>query len=531
MNKSLTDSKTSQVVIVGAGPTGLTAANLLASYGISSIVLEKNDAPMDIPRAIVLDDEGARLLQVFGADKTYVDRTILGIGGKYYDDNGNCFSEVGTGPRSYGFEKKHYISQPEMEADLLQHANANELIDIRFGNEVLKLSQNKDSVTLNVKRPDGQIDVVLAPYVLACDGGRSPIRDALGIKMLGSTYRQDWIVLDARNDPDDARFSRFFCSSARPHVSIPAPHGGRRYEFMLLPGESHEQALSDDFVRDLVAPFRTLTASDLIRKTIYTFHARIAERFRKDRVLLLGDAAHLTPPFAGQGMNAGLRDAGNVAWKLASVLHGAASADILDSYDRERREPAWAMIQLAVAMGDIVMPVEPAKLAFREQLVAAMAPFPQVQDYFMQMRFKPKPRYDGGLFVDLDTPEFEASLVGEMIPQPMISGPEGEVLLDQVLGSGFALIAQDTAGIAALERMSAGQFAGFDLAKIALAWDADWQGGVVPRYGVKGGGLGRPLRTHRDQVMLIRPDRYCAGAFFPKDLVRGLTAMKKVLNA
>ena len=138
------------------------------------------------------------------------------------------------------------------------------------------------------------------------------------------------------NDPDQVRFSRFFCSNQRPHVSIPAPKGGRRYEFMLLPGETCDQALADGYVENLLKPYRSIEPQDILRKTLYTFHARIAQTWRVDRVFLAGDAAHLTPPFAGQGMNAGLRDAANISWKIATVLLGGASDAVLDSYQAER---------------------------------------------------------------------------------------------------------------------------------------------------------------------------------------------------
>jgi 3-(3-hydroxy-phenyl)propionate hydroxylase len=518
------------VAIIGAGPTGLTAANLLASYGISALVFERNEKPMDIPRAIVLDDEGARILQVFGGDTAYLDQTITGIGGKYYDDAGTCFSEVGTGPKTYGFEKKHYINQPALEQALHGLLDATPLAEVLFSHDVTGLQQSADRVRLTLATPSGEAEVQ-ARYVLACDGGKSPTRDRLGIAMQGSTYRQDWVVIDTLNDPDQSRFSKFYCSNSRPHVSIPAPGGGRRYEFMLLPGESHEAALAGGFVDALMKPFRKLEKCDLIRKTIYTFHARIADRFRQDRVLILGDAAHLTPPFAGQGMNAGLRDAMNVAWKLAVVLKGGASA-ILDSYEVERRDPAWAMIQLAVAMGDIVMPIEPQQLAFREHLVKALQPFPQVQDYFMQMKFKPKPRYTAGLFVGLDAQPFEASLVGEMIPQPDLQTADGVVKLDAALGAGFALIAQDQAGERALAAVAIDAFCGLPLACWRLAWgkDAPVSATGLPRATLADDGIARPLRTHRDQVLLIRPDRYCAGAFFPDDLAKGLADYQRHLT-
>jgi 3-(3-hydroxy-phenyl)propionate hydroxylase len=516
------------VLIVGGGPTGLTTGLLLAQYGIRSLIVDRNAAPMDIPRAIVLDDEGARTLQVFGADRTYVVKTIRGDGAAYVDDAGRVFARVGAGAETYGFAKRHFINQPEMEQALHDHIELTDLCQMRFLSEVTALAETPSGIMASLTDAAGTKHDIRAQYVVAADGGRSPIRERLGIQMQGSTYAQDWIVIDTLNDPDGVDHSWFHCSKARPHVSVPAPDGGRRYEFMLLPGETHEQVLQDDFVRQLLAPFRQIEAADIVRKTIYTFHARIADRFRVGRILLAGDAAHLTPPFAGQGMNAGLRDAWNVAWKLATVIGGGASAAVLDSYFTERRDPAWAMIQLAVVMGDIVMPIAPEALAFREQLMASLKPFPAVQDYLLQMKFKPRPRYANGLFLDLHTQPFEGAIVGEMVPQPDVATVQGDVKLDELLGAGFALIAQDAAGAAALEALDQDRLAGLPLTRCVLGFgepiETALPGGTTtdPR--------GKPMRTHRDQILLIRPDRYVAAAFAPAALSQALSDYAALLG-
>lgn len=515
------------VVIIGAGPTGLTTGLLLAAYGVRSVILERAEAPLDIPRAIVLDDEGARVLQIFGADKTYVARTIVGNGAEYVDDAGRQFGRVGAGPETYGFPKRHFIDQPEMEAAVRACLSDTDLCTLHFSTEVRSTEEHADHVAVTFTDASGAEHSLRAQYVVAADGGRSPTRERLGIAMLGSTYEQDWIVIDTRNDPDQGDFSHFYCSNARPHVSIPAPNGGRRYEFMLLPGETHAEVLAEGFVETLLEPFRAITPADIIRKTIYTFHARIAERWRDGRVLLAGDAAHLTPPFAGQGMNAGLRDAANVSWKLACVLNGGAAPDMLDSYFQERREPAWAMIQLAVIMGDIVMPIDGDRLAFREQLMKTLAPFPAVQDYLLHMRFKPRPKFDTGLFLGLGDSAFEGAIVGEMIPQPDIVLNGQSMKLDAALGHGFALIAQDGAGAEALAVLPDNDFLGLPLGRAYLPFrdSADAMPAAQcddPRA--------RLLRAHRDEILLIRPDRYCAAAFAPADLRAGLDRYRALLS-
>ncbi|WP_205470462.1 bifunctional 3-(3-hydroxy-phenyl)propionate/3-hydroxycinnamic acid hydroxylase [Breoghania sp. L-A4] len=456
------------VVIVGGGPTGLTAANLLAAYGVEFLLLEREAAPLNLPRAIVLDDEGARTLQVFGLDKTYVAQTLEGVGSRYYSDAGVCFAETGAGPRTYGFSKRQYIYQPEMEAALRSRLEEQAPGALRFSSEVTAIACANGKAHVTVRDAQGAVHEIVADWVLACDGGKSPIRELLGIEMHGNTYEQDWIVLDTLDDPDTSAFSKFFCSNERPAVSVPAPNGGRRYEFMLLPGETREQVLDSGFLARLLQPFRVHDEKKIVRKTVYTFHARIAERFRDDRIVLLGDAAHLTPPFAGQGMNAGLRDAHNVTWKIAATLKGGADASILDSFETERRKPIWDMIQLAVTMGNVVMPMDEDALRFRDHLLRALEPFPAVKDYLVQMRFKPKPRHPGGLYLDLDAPKFEASLVGEMIPQPDIRTNGAPGPLDSALGTGFALIAQDETGAEALAALEDTDLLGLPLEKLCL---------------------------------------------------------------
>ena len=166
------------------------------------------------------------MLQVFGLDRTYLKDTMEGVGSRYYDDAGNCFAETGRGPRNFGFAKRQFIFQPELEAALRDRLEEQAPGTLRFAAEVTEIRQEGESALVTVTDPDGGHHQIRTGWVLACDGGRSPIRESLGIPMSGNTYEEDWIVVDTRNDPDNSLFSKFFCSDVRPTVSVPAPNGG-----------------------------------------------------------------------------------------------------------------------------------------------------------------------------------------------------------------------------------------------------------------------------------------------------------------
>lgn len=510
-----------EVVIVGAGPVGLALANLLGRAGRSVFVVERNPTTSDIPKAIVLDDEGARTMSAAGLAEEILQASLRATGSKYYNPDGSLIAEVGAGSAEYGFPKRTYFHQPELEEilhrGLARHASA----EIAFSTELLGFSQNAEGVDLQIQPADGAAARNLrCAFLIGCDGARSTVRENLGIAYEGETYDQDWIVLDTENDPLDGAFSRFICDPARPVAIIPAPRGGRRYEFMLLPGEDRAEMLRPQVLEELLAPYRPYRPEDMTRQAVYTFHARIAARWGEGRCLLAGDAAHITPPFAGQGMNAGFRDVDNLCWKLQAILSGLADISILASYEEERRDPCWQMILLAVAMGDVIMATAPEDVAARDRIGQSLARFPEMAEYFLAMKFKPKPRYAGGLFVETDAVPLEGSLVGAMLPNPSVRLADGrEARLDEALGSGFALIAQDDTGaefLRASRELPLLKALAPSRTRVAFA-PADEPGPDVPAVTILEPAIAAPIRTHRDQILLIRPDRYVAGAFSPRD--------------
>jgi 3-(3-hydroxy-phenyl)propionate hydroxylase len=287
------------------------------------------------------------------------------------------------------------------------------------------------------------------------------------------------------------------------------------------PGETTGALLDPATIRNLLKPVRTVADGDILRAVVYTFEPQIAERWAQERVFLLGNAAHLTPPFAGQGMNAGLRDAHNLTWKIWAVTSGTAGPGLLESYEAERHGPAWAMVQMAMAtaMGDIIIPRGERDIAFRTSLVSWMDRFPAARNFIVTMKFKPPPRYDIGASVNLDSQPFAGSLVGQMMPQPPVhTANGGAARLDDVIGPGFALIAQQEKTAAAMAALRDRLWPALQPTLVLICADPPPKNlpPILPKISIlvpEPGPALAALRAHRDQIILVRPDRYVAAAF------------------
>ncbi len=433
------DSEAVSVVIVGAGPTGLTAGNLLGMVGIDTLILERNASLSDYPKAISIDDEGLRICQAIGLSDAVSKSVLLDIHA-HYVSAGRLFARVAPTNRRNGYPLISTFNQPEFEATLLQGLQRFQCVNIRFQSTVESYEQTDSKVIVTIRTPSGTLQTIMCSYLLACDGGRSTVRRILNIPMKGTTFAQQWLVVDVIANEEAAPIAMFFCNPERPTVTVPTPHKGRRWEFMLMPGEKEQELLQEKNIAALIQQAGGSPQSTIIRKTIYTFHATLAERLSKGRVFLLGDAAHMMPPFGGQGLNSGLRDAHNLTWKLAMVLRGLAGKQLLDTYHEERHRHIAQMIRLSSFLGNIVMPTKRPVAYFRDICFHLLNRLPTVHDFFLEGRLKPQPKYNKGFLLPYGEHKLKM-LSGQMLPQPGVITAHGHhILLDEILGPGFAVL-------------------------------------------------------------------------------------------
>jgi len=376
-------SEEHDVIIVGCGPVGLCLALLLARKGHSVAIVERHEAIYALPRAIAFDHEVARILNLLGLMDAM--RPYLAAPGKYQWRSAKgetLFVLDWTEESISGFRSSYFFSQPQLERVLNEAASENPLITIHRGFEATGFQQDEHGVTLVARGfPVADRKVTLhGAYLVGSDGANSTVRAGIGASLIDLGFNADWLVVDVlplpgERLPFDDDLAIQICDPMRPTTMVSGGPGRRRWEFMALEGETLADLNSIERAWELLQPFGLTRANaQLERHAVYTFRGAIADRWRQDRVFVAGDAAHLTPPFAGQGLCAGFRDAAALAWRLDLAFQGLASEALLDSYGSERADHARAWVMNAIELGKVICVLDPAAAAGRDAgMLAARA--------------------------------------------------------------------------------------------------------------------------------------------------------------
>ncbi|MGF6874947.1 bifunctional 3-(3-hydroxy-phenyl)propionate/3-hydroxycinnamic acid hydroxylase [Paraburkholderia sp. MM5477-R1] len=569
---------TTDVAIIGAGPVGLMIANYLGLQGVRVVLIEKLDGIIDYPRAIGLDDEALRVFQSVGLADALLPHTTPDHWMRFVTSNGHCFASIEPRTDEFGWSRRNAFIQPLADRVLYDGLQRFPHVEVLFGHTVDSFTQDGSGVTIEAEHAQSGRRTIRASYMVGADGGNSFVRRTLDVPFEGRTKPNQWIVVDVRNDPIGSPHVYMHCDPRRPYVSAALPHGIRRFEFMVMPGETEEELSKPE---NMAALIRTVVAEpekvDYIRKRVYTHNARLASSFRVKRVLLAGDAAHIMPVWQGQGYNSGIRDASNLGWKLAMVVKGVAGDALLDSYTAERRSHARSMIHLSEVAGDIFAPTSRFGIKFRDAFVRTFNWFPAVKRYFVEMRFKPMPRYESGVVLLARTPRKRGWLarvlersghsapgrllglmsekresrlgrlvygrdphchspVGRMFIQPRVRTVSGEVVrLDDVLGNRFAIVgwgAEPTFGLSEQARAIWQRLGGcFVVAKpdTQLSFHDD-----VPEDVIAIGDVNTRLKDWftrvPESVVLLRPDRFVAGMGSPQRVSQLVVELARQLH-
>jgi 3-(3-hydroxy-phenyl)propionate hydroxylase len=551
-----------RVIVVGAGPVGCTAALLLADVGVPVTLLERHTRPHPLPRAVHLDDEVARILCQIGISDGFLSRSRSCSGLRLLDAGHRVMAEfrreheVGVN----GFPQANMFHQPDLEQLMLARVERHPLIELRRGADVCGLEDLPPAqVQVRARFAGDQTPQTLTgSFVLGCDGASSTIRELLAVPMEDLGFTERWLVVDVRAETplDTWDGVEQICDPARAATFMQVTGDRYRWEFQLREGDDEADLTSPQALGRLLRPWTgrgDLAGLEIIRSATYTFRARLAARFHAGRVFLLGDAAHLTPPFIGQGLAAGLRDADNLAWKIADVLAGRAGEELLASYDTERRPHARAMVKKAVRVGWAMTGGQDRAAAVRRALLATAVRSARLREAMVSTQ---TPRLTAGALQHAPRRVLRrgaAARIGALIPNPLVSTSAGApVQLDAVLRGQAAVL---TAGQPGADLLSLCRRHRLLLVRVTAgsAPDVAEPGGVpgdAPDQGQRAdcnyaevslaGGNGtaalQALIRDPDMAVLVRPDRVIAAVTTAPRLPRphwnitadGVTASSRV---
>lgn len=483
--------ETADVLIAGAGPVGATLALLLAKAGHRVSIVERDADIYPLPRAAHIDHEVLRLLNMMGAAAPVVADSQPLSSYEFRAGDGSLLMGLKTGKAlaPTGFPPSSMFHQPTLEFALRERIAENPLVTLSIESTLTGFAASDDGVTATVHGPDGERDIA-ARYLIGCDGGASIVRKLCQISMEDMGFDEPWLVIDARLKNGVERLSTVgiqHCDPARPVTAMPMSPGRHRWEFMMRPGETADEVTTDAAIDAMIAPFADPASVEVDRRAVYRFHAVIAHEWRKGRVLLAGDAAHQMPPFLGQGLCSGVRDAANLAWKLDAVMKGEAGDKLLDSYQVERSPHVRSITEMAVFMGKVVCTQDAGKAAARDKDMLSVS-----EDRRMNP-LPPPARLTSGI-VEGDP------AAGQVAPEPWLA--DGKARVDDLVGYAPVLYVR--------ENIDRDGFAGGGRV-VSLASLADKDSALAAMMG-------------EAPAMLVRPDRNVFGLGDPTALLESWDA-------
>ncbi|MFD5121367.1 bifunctional 3-(3-hydroxy-phenyl)propionate/3-hydroxycinnamic acid hydroxylase [Streptomyces sp. NPDC058385] len=554
------------VVVIGAGPVGLTLANLIGVRGHRATVLEARHQLIDYPRGVGLDDESIRTLHTAGLWEQIQPFTVPHHVVRLVNGSGQVLATNNPKTQEFGYPRKHGFVQPLVDKELASGLDRFPGTELRFSHKVVGLEDRGDHVVATAEQIDADGEVtgrvtLTARYAVGCEGGSSFTRKWMGVEFEGKSPSTRWVVVDVANDPIGTPSVYLGADPRRPYVSIGLPQGIRRWEFMLHDDEPTELCDDPAFMHSLLKRHvPDPSALKVINQRTFTHHGRVASEFRKGRVFVAGDAAHLMPVWLGQGWNSGIRDATNLAWKLSAVLAGDASDALLDTYTEERRKHASDMIDVNMAAGT-VMKMGRFGGAVRDVAASALNLVPKWKSYFTELRFKPMPRYATGVVVDqatltpgmaraglkrgaelapfIDSPG-ELSPVGLQFIQPRVNTADAtNVLLDDVTGDWWTLATWGTDPTAyltdadlALVRRHRINLVSF-MPETQRPWAEQRYAGSAAPVTVVGDSTGA-LKDWFDVracgLVILRPDHFVAAASLTRQASQALAALRNAAS-
>lgn len=478
------------VVVVGFGPVGALLANLLGRRGLRVLALERDADLHPLPRAVHFDGEVMRVFQAAGLAEAVASVARPTSKGMHFVNAAGETLMVrrgAEGPGPHGWAHNWYFHQPELDAVLREGAARFANVEVRLGREATAVRDAGDHASVAVRDgATGAASERTARYVVGCDGARSLVREAIRASMLDLGLHQPWLVVDVVAHPRSERASRLpdftvqHCDPRRPMTRVHVKGPRHRWEIMLMPGDDEAEIVRPERVWPMLAHAIGPDDARIERAAVYTFHALVAAPWRRGRLMLAGDSAHQTPPFLGQGMCAGIRDAANLAWKLDLAAGGAAGSEaLLDTYEAERGPHVREFIELAVRLGAVIQATDPDAAEARDAEFRASGP--RMFDF-------PEPRLGRGVWMD------GSPAGGRVLPQLRLAAGRR---LDEAVGSRFAVLSALPPGA---------------LAALAARMRGEHQGGLdIAFVEAPGPEVEEWLAEHEAMAVIVRPDRYVFG--------------------